>query len=176
MIITSVNNIKFYRKFDLCKTEDLKNIKEAVDLEYARGNIVWELPSYPNFPLYQTWSNLDERLKHVSSFNKLKDKVMKLVKNINKDFKLVRTWCNLSVEDNKYVFHSHDTKLSCVFYLQSNQDCYGLRLKDQKIIFPAIENSIIIFDGSVPHSIEYMPNKVFDSVDSYRYSVVFHFN
>ena len=170
MIVTSVNNIKFHREFNLCKTEDLKNIKEAIDLEFAKNNICW------TFPLYQTYSNLHERLKDVSSFNILKNKVIKLVKNINKDFKLVQAWCNLSVEDNKYVFHSHDTKLSCVFYLQSNQDCYGLRLKDQKIIFPAIENSIIIFDGSVPHCIAYIPNKVFDSVNSYRYSVVFDFN
>ena len=95
--------------------------------------------------------------------------------NINKELKLTTCWTNLSTEDNVYAFHSHSTKLSYVFYLQSKQDCYGLRLKKPEIIFPSIENSIIIFDGSVPHSIEYMPNKVFDSVDSYRYSVVFDF-
>tara|TARA_R110002012_G_scaffold142392_1_gene300357 strand:+ start:3781 stop:4317 length:537 start_codon:yes stop_codon:yes gene_type:complete len=171
VIITSVDDIKFYRENDLCKTEDLKNIKEALDLEYAKGNIVWT----EGFPLYQTSNDLHEKLQHVSSFNKLKNKVIKLVKGINKDFKLFKSWCNLTTEDSKYAFHSHDTKLTCVYYLQSNQDCYGLRLKDQKIIFPSIQNSILMFDGSVSHSIEYMPNKVFDSVDSHRYSVVFDF-
>ena len=170
MIVTSVNNIKFYREFDLCERKDLISIKEAIDLEFAKNNIVW------THPLYQTWSDLHERLKHVPSFNTLKNKVIKLVKNINKELKLTTCWTNLSTEDNVYAFHSHSTKLSCVFYLQSKQDCYGLRLKKPEIIFPSIENSIIIFDGSVSHSIEYMPNKVFDSVNSYRYSVVFDFN
>ena len=169
MIVTSVNNIKFYREFNLCEKKNLLSIKEAIDLEFAKNNIVW------THPLYQTWSDLHKRLNHVPSFNKLKNKVIKLVKNINKELKLTTCWTNLSTEDNVYAFHSHSTKLSCVFYLQSKQDCYGLRLKKPEIIFPSIENSIIIFDGSVSHSIEYMPNKVFDNIDSHRYSVVFDF-
>mgnify|MGYP003112113136 FL=1 len=170
MIITNINDIKFYREFNLCKTEDLKNIKEVIDLEFAKGNIVW------THPLYQTYNDLHKRLKHISSFNKLKNIVIKLVRDINKDLRLTTCWTNLSAENNAYAFHSHNTKLTCVFYLQSKQDCYGLRLKKPEIIFPSIENSIIIFDGSVSHSIEYIPNKVFDSVDSHRYSVVFDFN
>tara|TARA_B100000029_G_scaffold512210_1_gene608260 strand:- start:1263 stop:1799 length:537 start_codon:yes stop_codon:yes gene_type:complete len=169
VIITRVDDIKFYREFDLCKTEDLKNIKEAIDLEFEKGNIVW------THPLYQTWSNLHEKLKHVPSFNILKNKVIKLVKGINKDLKITTCWTNLSTKDNAYGFHSHNTKLTCVFYLQSNQDCYGTRLKKPEIIFPSIQNSILIFDGSVSHSIEHMPNKVFDSINSDRYSVVFDF-
>lgn len=171
VIVTSVNNNKFYREFNICKAEDLKNIKQAIDIQFAKDYVVWD----KNFPLFQTPSDLDEKLKDVSSFNKLKNKIIKLVKNINKDFKMLKCWCNLTTENSKYLFHTHNTKLTCVYYLQSNQDCYGTRLENEKIIFPSTQNSILMFNGSVSHSIEYMPNKVFDSVDSHRYSVVFDF-
>ena len=125
-----INNDNFYRSFNVCESKDLKEIKELIDLEYANNNIVW------THPLYQTWSNLHDKLKHVSSFNRLKNKIINLVKDINKDLKLTTCWCNLSVD---------------------------------------VENSVVIFDGSIAHSIEHMPNKVFDSVVSHRYSVVFDF-
>ena len=164
-----INNDNFYRSFNICESKDLKEIKELIDLEYAKGNIVW------THPLYQTWSNLHDKLKHVSSFNRLKNKIINLVKDINKDLKLTTCWCNLSVENNYYVFHQHKTKLTCVFYLHSKEESYGLRLEEHNIIFPAVENSVVIFDGGIAHSIEHMPNKVFDSVLSHRYSVVFDF-
>ena len=171
VIVTTINNNKFYREFNLCKKEDIKNIKQAIDIQFAKDYVVWD----KKFPLFQTPSDLDEKLKDVSSFNKLKNKIIKLVKNINKDFNMLKCWCNLTTENSKYVFHTHNTKLTCVYYLQSNQDCYGTRLENEKIIFPSTQNSILMFNGSVSHSIEYMPNKVFDSIYSHRYSIVFDF-
>ena len=164
-----INNDNFYRSFNVCESKDLKEIKELIDLEYANNNIVW------THPLYQTWSDLHIILKDSSSFNRLKNKIIELVKDIDKDLKLTTCWCNLSVENNFYVFHKHQTKLTCVFYLHSKEESYGLRLEEHNIIFPAVENSVVIFDGSIAHSIEHMPNKVFDSVLSHRYSVVFDF-
>jgi len=165
-----VNNIKFYRKTNICNKKDLISIKERIDLEFAKNNIVW------THPLYQTQNDLEIRLKEHKSFINLKNKIFKIVKTIDKNLKFHSCWCNLSVEDNEYCFHKHKTKLTCVFYLQSKESCYGLRLKNPSLIFPAIENSVLIFDGSISHSIEYMPNKIFDNIDSHRYSIVFDFN
>ena len=51
-----INNDNFYRSFNVCESKDLKEIKELIDLEYANNNIVW------THPLYQTWSNLHDKL------------------------------------------------------------------------------------------------------------------
>ena len=55
VIVTSVNNNKFYREFNICKAEDLKNIKQAIDIQFAKDYVVWD----KNFPLFQTPSDKD---------------------------------------------------------------------------------------------------------------------
>ena len=106
MIVTSVNNIKFYREFDLCERKDLISIKEAIDLEFAKNNIVW------THPLYQTWSDLHKRLKHVPSFSKLKNKVIKLVKNTRRTRKSRNNRSYRKLKNNKKSLKSNKKRKS----------------------------------------------------------------
>jgi hypothetical protein len=168
--IDTINNKKFYRVFDVCEKEDLDNLKKLIDLQFASQNIVWTRP------LYQTTNNLHLIFKDNKSFNKLKNTVVKTVHtHIDKALNLNKCWVNLAAENNTYAFHTHNTPLTCVFYLQCKDSVYGTSLEEEKIIIPAIPNSILMFKGSISHSITLMPNKVFTGIDCHRYSIVFDF-
>jgi hypothetical protein len=170
MKIDTINNKKFYRVFDVCEKEDLKDLKQSIDLQFASNNIVW------NWPLYQTKNNLHFTFKNNKPFNKLKNKITKTVHtHIDKNLTLSTCWVNLSAEDNTYAFHTHHTPLTCVFYLQCKDSIYGTSLEKEQIIMPAIPNSVLMFEGSISHGITLMPNKIFTGIDCYRYSIVFDF-
>ena len=59
------------------------------------------------------------------------------------------------------------------YYLQNKYPEYGTNI-DNKCILPAVENTCMIMNGKIPHSIVNMPKEVAEI--NKRYSIVINYN
>ena len=64
---------------------------------------------------------------------------------------------------------------TAVYYLKNNYTNYGTQI-DDKVIIPGLENSVLIFDGKINHSIINMPFELAVHPHNNRYSVVFDYD
>ena len=114
----------------------------------------------PNFPGLQSMPNLHE-------YKELKELLNK-TKKIIKGYAIQKCWANFSNGD--YIsWHNHlDCDKSLVYYLK-NKSKVGTMFKEEghKVkISPGLENSALIFDSSLTHSV---PCHLFEE----RYSIAF---
>lgn len=161
----------YYREYNLCSISEMNKIKKDIDTEIDQGNIA------PNVPKYQTYSNLYNRYKSKKHWYNLYKKIKKPLEKIYKQkLVLFKSWANISTSVNNYGVHSHKSFLTCVYYLKSKYPHYGTILTNEQIIIPAIENSLLVFNGKIKHSISNLPSHLFKGIDDYRYSIVFDFD
>jgi hypothetical protein len=165
-MIISIDNNNFYRKNNILEKDEKEKILQDVDYE-LKHNPCNEVPSY------QTYSDLYFKYKNTSHWSKLYKTILFSIKEkIEGDYTLHKAWANLSKENNNFQFHIHDVDLTCVYYLKNKYPEYGTKLENN-IIIEAIENSILFFNGGIPHSITNMPSEI--AKNNSRYSVVFDF-
>ena len=100
-----------------------------------------------------------------------KTDALKIKKDCDKQLNNLKK--ELKISNNKFKYHNHTTDLTCVYILKNKYPEYGTRL-DNDIIIEAKENSLLIFNGEVIHSITNMP-KILGNKNP-RYSIVMDFN
>ena len=123
-------------------------------------------------PPLQTPPDLYSRVRNFVHWNNLYN-FMKSSLQLN--LQLVSSWANLTVENGTYGMHKHETDLTFCYFVRSEHPTYGTNIED-KFIIPSVENSMVIFNGDIEHSIINMPNELIPKNDYNRCSIVFDFN
>lgn len=161
----------FIRDFDVLNGLDRWSLKNDIDQEIENNNVATTVP-----PI-QTNNHIFEKNSHKIYWNNLNKFFIDTInKHYRKDVKLQASWANKSDESNCYGMHNHENiDLTCVYYLKSNKFEYGTNINDQ-IIIPFIENSSMIFDGKINHSIINMPYEIAHQKQNHRYTIVFDYN
>jgi len=128
-----------------------------------------------NVPPLQTKTDLYDHVKVYNRWVELQEKIKNIVQENIGMVKLTESWANISREDNRYGFHTHKRDITAVYYLKNNYTNYGTQI-DDKVIIPGLENSVLIFDGKINHSIINMPFELAVHPHNNRYSVVFDYD
>ncbi len=157
-----LNNNDIHRDYNVLTQEDRELVLNDVKHQIKHHLCQDAAP-------YQTHADLFQRYKDKTYWNKL---YLTARAMIDDNYKYYKSWANLSNEDNDYQFHQHKNKMTCVYYLKSNLPEYGTKLEGN-VVLESIENSMVAFDGMIPHSVANMPKNI--AKDNPRYSVVFDF-
>jgi len=147
------------------------DVKSLVSQGYVADSVQ---PLHPGWlvPPLQTPPELYNRVKHFSHWETLYN-YMKTCMQLK--LKLASSWANLTVENGTYRMHEHKNDLTFCYFVRSEHPVYGTNIED-KFILPAVENSMIVFNGKIQHAISNMPNELVPKNDYNRCSIVFDFN
>ena len=161
------NNCDFFKFDNLLNNIQKEKIKKDIDYQIKYNLCV-------TVPPYQTYNNLHQIYKNDKTWDFLFKKITSCVESTTKK-KLIKLecWANVSKENNNYDFHSHISDLTAVYYLQNKYPEYGTNIENN-IIINAFENTLIVFNGKLHHSVVNMPLELVKN--NYRYSVVVDFN
>jgi len=170
-----IENKYFYREIGFCTENQRKSLLKDVikilddDIKRKDFDINTIMP-------YQTRNNLYDIVKNKKYWLHFYNRLYRKLYNIyQKEFQLKQSWANLSKENNKFIFHRHEFDITCVYHLKNNNPEYGTNIEN-KVIIPAIENSLVIFKGNISHSICNMPKQIAKYKKNHRYSIVFDFD
>jgi len=133
-------------------------------------------PASESVPKYQTKTGLYGRMKGRKHWDDLFRKVChSLMRIYTKPMTLVESWANLAKENSNFGLHNHYSDLTVVYYLKCNYPEYGTNI-DNKVVIPAINDSLLIFNGKIKHQLMNMPFELAVHPHNHRYSLVFDFN
>ena len=163
-MITTINNEK-YHTFDVGLSDEQRNtLMTMIDDEITRDTV-------KDVPLYQTYADL--HITYAQDWKFFIDKMNKYMEDIEPNARIEKCWANVSTINNNYTQHKHDTPYTLVYYLQNKYPEYGTNI-DNKCILPAIENTCMIMNGRISHSIVNMPEEV--AKHNKRYSIVINYS
>jgi hypothetical protein len=148
--------------------------KKEIDKLLCDSDVELKTNYYPSVPLYQTYDNMHERY----DWKCLIDKVTDIINSIfnTKNSEVISCWVNLSVPESKYTVHNHEeADVTCVYYLKNPSKVYGtyVKINESEIIICAEENSILIFDSKILHSIFSPPPQISSTYP--RYSIAINY-
>lgn len=164
------NGLEFYQAFDVfepsLKDELIADLDD--EIEENLGPV----------PLYQTKHDFHthERAQH-PRWQHVYSTVQNLVEEFyGKKVELQKSWANKITPDSYYFLHTHSFDIAVTYYLQTHKSTYGtyFNYDGKEIIFLGHENSVMAFDGKIPHEIVYPPSNVLKYKP--RYSVAFDYN
>lgn len=169
-MIWKILDREFFRLYNIFTPQIRFSLMNDIKKEYLNGQISECVPPY------QTEGNIFKRYIQKDHWQI----AYNFFKNKTEEFKgrevyLKACWANISNEENDYGIHTHDTDITCVYYVKGLQEAYGTNI-DRKVIIPFVENSSLIFDGSIPHGIINMPYEIACRKINHRYTLVFDFN
>ena len=178
-----VNSSVFYREFNISKEKigypdgwRQGNWKQEDLIKDVNQELI-DNPAREHIPKYQTHADLYDRLKGRKHWDDLYHKIKhSLLRYYTKEFKLVKSWANVSKENNQYGWHTHPFDITVVYYLKCDNPEYGTRIKEDDILIPAINDSLLIFDPVIEHKLSNMPFELAVHPHNHRYSLVFDFN
>lgn len=128
-------------------------------------------------PLYQTYNNMHE----IYDWQFLFDEVNYCFDAMNiSNLKLKNCWANISTPESTYGLHSHTKEgvnISVVYYLENPSKNYGTLIKDEdtEVIICAPQNSLLIFDSKVVHSVVSPPPEISKSNKRCSIAMGFYF-
>ena len=178
-----VNNFVFYREFNISK--ELINYGDSYrNGSWTQQQLVRDIeqelidnPAADHIPPYQTEAQLYSRMKGRKHWDDLYKKIRhSLMRYYTKEFIDYKSWANVSRENNQYGWHSHTCDLTVVYYLKCDNPEYGTYIKNEDIMIPAINDSLLIFDAKIEHRLSNMPFELAIHPHNHRYSIVFDFN
>lgn len=157
----SFKNSVFFQKFNVLSKNEINDLVNDIDYE-IREHLCTTVP------LFQTYPNLHEKYHHKTSWKTFFANVNTFVnecysKHLNNkiNFKIESCWANVSKPESNYQVHTHDIELlTLVFYLKNTSKECGtlLYFEDHcNTIIGGEENSMLLFDGNIPHSIVSSP-------------------
>ena len=165
-----VDDYKFYRHTNFMDKSYKEKYISDIDKVILDGHVASN-----NVPPLQTKTDLYDHVKFLNRWIELQIKIKTIIEeNIGK-VQLTESWANISREDNRFSFHTHKRDITAVYYLKNNYTNYGTQI-DDKVIIPGLENSVLIFDGKINHSIINMPFELAVHPHNNRYSVVFDYD
>jgi len=109
----------------------------------------------PSVPKFQTYPNLFNKYKDTKHWDVYFKKLNEEVSRIDSLFKLDVCWANVVKSVSNYEIHTHgENILSTVCFIQNKYKEFGTYFnKDNyEFIIPGEENSLIIFNGAIPHA------------------------
>tara|TARA_R100001129_G_C5223193_1_gene220309 strand:- start:269 stop:769 length:501 start_codon:yes stop_codon:yes gene_type:complete len=163
MEIQLLNKIYLYKKLiPVPKETFIKDIDEQISL----GNLCKEVPKY------QTYNDLYDKMKQKTHWKVLYKEVLNKVMGVDKNVKLHSSWANILKKDSSFADHTHDTDLTAIYYLKNKYPEFGTSVKN--LIVPGEENSLLIFNAKIMHSIVNIQPELYDKTGP-RYSIVFDF-
>ena len=165
-----VNDYTFYRHTNFMDSTYKEKYIADIDKVISDGHVASD-----NVPPLQTKTDLYDHVKVYNRWVELQEKIKNIVQENIGMVKLTESWANISREDNRYGFHTHKRDITAVYYLKNNYTNYGTQI-DDKVIIPGLENSVLIFDGKINHSIINMPFELAVHPYNNRYSVVFDYD
>ena len=161
------NGNNFFKFNDLLEKSIIEKLKDDIDYQ-IKNNLC------DSVPLYQTYNNLHKIYESSIPWQFFINKINSCVSQItDKNLWLIMCWANVSKENNNFTMHKHKTDFTAVYFLQNSYPEYGTCIQNN-IVVKAFENSLIVFDGKLEHSIVNMPEKL--AQDNYRYSIVIDYN
>ncbi len=176
-----VNNYVLYRELEISKekirydtwrsgsfTQEnlIKDIEDELIINRATGNV----------PQHQTKTDLYDRMKGRTHWDDLYKKIQhSLLRYYTKEFVLTKSWANKSDESNQFDFHTHKQDITVVYYLKNRVSEFGTNI-DNDVIVPGIEDSLLMFDGTIRHKLSNMPYELAIHPHNHRYSLVFDYN
>lgn len=168
-MIFKVDNDVFVKEYNVLLEDKRTYLINKIDYLIERGFVCEE----GSVPPIQTPPSLHAELKNDAVFVSLLTKISNLIGTYyDSPLILAQSWANISTETNCYAFHKHTSDLSCVYYLKNTHPFHGTYI-DNRVVIPGDENSILLFDGKILHSIVNMPPEI--GVKDYRYSIAFDF-
>ena len=178
-----VNNCVFYREHNISK-EKINYGDAWRQGSWTQEQLVKDIeqelldnPSAPYIPPYQTHADLYDRMKNKKHWSDLYKKIRhSLMRFYTKEFNLIKSWANVSKENNQYGLHTHPYDLTVVYYVKCDNPEYGTYIKDEDFIIPATNDSLLVFNPVIEHKLSNMPFELAVHPHNHRYSIVFDFN
>ena len=178
-----INNSVFYREYDISKEQigypdgwRIGGWKQEDLIKDIDKDII-ENPAEPHIPPHQTHAQLFERMKGRKHWDDLYHKVKHtLMRYYTKEFTLMKSWANVSKEDNQFGNHTHSFDLTVVYYLKCTMPVYGTYIVPENVMIPAVNDSLLIFNGQIMHRLQNMPYEIAIHPHNHRYSIVYDFN
>jgi hypothetical protein len=160
---------RFYRDINVLNNKDRFEIFYDIKDDIRKGNLARGVPPT------QTTADIFQRHSNKNSWDNLQKFFKTKIKEYtNKNAELVMSWANLSDEENDFVMHEHKSDLTCIYYIKGKRYEYGTDFGS--FIIPFVENSTLIVDGRISHSIINMPYELAHQKLNHRYTLVFDFN
>ncbi len=160
--LTKINEEYFFQSENILTDLEKKILKSDIDSEI-------ETNYAPDVPLYQTYNDMHRRY----NWNFLFKKVQNILNNISlNNINMEYCWANISKPESDYQVHTHPTDITVVYYLKNPSSYYGTYIKsnDSEVIICCPENSILIFEPKIQHSIVSPPKEISEKYS--RYSIV----
>ena len=162
------DNYTLYTETNLLNDSTRKKL--IYDIEYEVKTRPVKIDYIP--PL-QTFSDLLKKYKTLH-WKEYKKAILKFTSQyIDSELEFDKTWGNVSIPKQIYPTHTHTSDFSVVLYLQNYYPAYGTNIKGDFII-PGLENSVLMFDGHLDHSIVNMPYEI--ATKNRRISLVCNLN
>jgi len=116
----------------------------------------------PTVPKYQTYPNLFDKYKNKKHWKNYFDSLNSLINNFGKHYILHSCWANVVKSKSTYCLHQHKTEISTVYYIKNLHKEFGtyFNFDEKEFIIPGEENSLVIFNGKLPHSTTMPPESI----------------
>ena len=143
----NIFNNNFYIIKNFLSKDTIKNLLKDINFEIKTN-------FYPYVPKYQTYPYLFEKYKEKKHWENYFYKLNNLINDFKKPNKLEKCWANVVKSKSNYGLHVHDTDISTVFYVKNLYKEFGtyFNINNKEFIIPGEENSLLIFNGKLPHS------------------------
>ena len=178
-----INNKVFYRELNISQEEisysdgwRKGNWKQEDFIKDIDQDLI-DNPGPDHIPKYQTHAQLYPRMKGRKHWDDLYLKIRhSLLRYYANEFKLIKSWANVSKENNEFGNHTHPYDLTVVYYLKCDLPEYGTYITEDSIMIPAVNDSLLIFNPIIEHRLTNMPFELAVHPHNHRYSIVFDFN
>lgn len=127
------------------------------------------------FPLYQTEAYL--YVKYMPKWHEVFDQYYKIIASAGfGDYKIVKAWANVTKPGSDYSLHNHEeaADISLIHYLQVPNNDYGtcIYLNDAPYRIGGIEGTAVLFDSSLYHEMQMVPDELLKDRKNWRYTIV----
>ena len=167
-----VDDKEYHQFFNILEQEDMELIVKDINYE-----ILYRMAL--DVPRYQTKNDMYDVYGKQKHWSNLYDRIFECLKHLNKQVELKASWANIVKGPTNYAIHQHVFDITTVFFLQNKYKEFGTLIKPDKIgrkefIIPGVQNSLIIFDGKVPHMTTMPPLEICES--NPRYTIATDYN
>jgi hypothetical protein len=162
--ILQVKNYNLYKSSNLFSHDFLNEMEKIFN--FGIENFICS-----DVPKYQTESNM-HKIFSINNFWIFFINTMykELEIHFNKSYTIQASWFNLCIENSNFKYHQHENcDLTCVFYFK-NCNNFGtiFKINNEEIEIETKDNSLLFFDGKIPHKIPSWKNQN-------RYSIAIDF-
>jgi len=164
-----IDSEKYYQFFNLLEQEDIELIVKDINYEITHRLVV-------DFPKYQTKPDMFEVYGKKKHWLNYYNKISQCLTYFYENFELKASWGNVVKDITNYTIHQHTHDVTTVFFLQNKYKEFGTLIKpdEKEFIIPGIQNSLLIFNGKIPHMTTMPPLEICEN--NPRYTIATDYN